>query len=78
MSARERESCITCAGALERMTVLAVDRADGLAECADEHGSASRVEVGLIGEVRPGEVLLVHAGAALARDGDPGAGAPTR
>jgi len=76
-----QEACIVCAGTLTRMTVLALDAAAGLAECADERGAASTVDVALLGEVAPGEVLLVHAGAALAREDGAeaqGAGAPGR
>ncbi len=49
------------------MTVVAVDLDRGLALCADEDGARSTVEVALVEPVQPGDVLLVHAGTALAQ-----------
>lgn len=40
---------------------------DGLAICVDDDGSRSDVLTALIDEVRPGDLLLVHAGTALLR-----------
>jgi len=48
------------------MLVLDMDGA-GLARCLDDEGRAADVMVDLVGEVAPGDVLLVHAGTALAR-----------
>jgi hydrogenase maturation factor len=60
--------CVTCADEGVPMRVLRVDEARGLALCADEGGGArSTVEVALVGDVAPGDALLVHAGTALAR-----------
>ncbi len=39
----------------------------GLAVCEDEAGRRSEVMTGLLEDPRPGDVLLVHAGAALLR-----------
>ena len=41
--------------------------ADGLARCAADDGSTSDVMTDLVGAVRPGDSLLVHAGVALLR-----------
>ena len=49
------------------MTVVAVDLDRGLALCADEDGARSTVETALVEPVQPGDVLLVHAGTALAQ-----------
>ena len=64
--------CITCADEGVEVTVVAT-AADGLAECADGNGVAGQVEVALVGDVAPGDALLVHAGVAIARLGPAGA-----
>jgi hydrogenase maturation factor len=46
---------------------VSVDEARGLAVCADEHGASTEVDVLLVAPVAPGDVLLVHAGAAIGR-----------
>ena len=40
---------------------------DGLALCADDAGRESEVEVSLLEGVVPGDLVLVHAGVAIAR-----------
>jgi hydrogenase maturation factor len=57
--------CITCGDTALPLEVLRVDEERGLALCADERGRRETVEVALVDGVRPGERLLVHAGAAL-------------
>ena len=52
------------------MTVLALDTDRGLALCVGEDGGRMSVETALLSPVEVGEVLLVHAGTAIAR-GDP-------
>jgi hydrogenase maturation factor len=47
------------------MRVLRVDTDRELALCADDAGAHSSVEIALVGPVRPGDLLLVHAGTAL-------------
>jgi hydrogenase maturation factor len=59
--------CITCGDDGVPMTVVAVDLDRGLALCAAEDGTRSTVETALVDPVGPGELLLVHAGTALAR-----------
>ena len=49
------------------MTVVRVDRDRGLALCAHEDGSRETVETALVEPVGAGDMLLVHAGTALAR-----------
>lgn len=86
MSAAPHEECITCSGALAAMTVVSVQAEQRLAECIGEDGGACTVDTSLLGAAAAGEVLLVHAGAALARAGAPcaplpppdGAGSGTR
>jgi len=58
--------CITCADEGVPMTVVRVDAERMLALCEDEDGARSSVEIALVDPVRPGQVLLVHAGTALA------------
>lgn len=72
--------CITCSDEGTPMRVLAATD-DGLAICCDDGGQQSEVMTALVGEVAPGDVLLVHAGTALVRleealtPGSPGAAA---
>ena len=48
------------------MTVLALDVRRGLALCVGEDGSRASVETALVEPVEVGDVLLVHAGTAIA------------
>jgi hydrogenase maturation factor len=59
--------CVTCGDEALPMTVVKVDRDRDLALCSDLEGRRSSVEIALVNPVVPGEVLLVHAGTALAR-----------
>lgn len=63
--------CITCGDEALPMTVLEVDRERALALCADAAGQHLSVEIALVDPLAPGEVVLVHAGTALARQGAP-------
>jgi len=54
------------------MTVVETLDDDGLVLCEDAGGRRSEVLTGVVGPVRAGDSLLVHAGAALVRL-DPGA-----
>lgn len=60
------DHCVTCADEGVPMRVLAGDAAE-LALCAAPDGARTLVETLLVGPVEPGDVVLVHAGAALAR-----------
>jgi hydrogenase maturation factor len=59
--------CITCGDEGIAVRVLSVDQARELALCAGDDGKRTTVEIALVGEVAPGDGLLVHAGTALAR-----------
>jgi hydrogenase maturation factor len=48
------------------MTVVQVDKDRMLALCEDGAGGRSSVEIALVEPVQPGDVLLVHAGTAIA------------
>ena len=61
------EHCITCGDDGVLMQVVRIDDARGLALCAHEDGSRETVETALVEAVAPGDILLVHAGTALAR-----------
>jgi hypothetical protein len=63
------DGCVTCADALTRMRVLEADGARELALCEDDEQRRRSVDTAIVGEVSPGEVLLVHAGTALSREG---------
>jgi hydrogenase maturation factor len=61
------DGCITCGDHAVELKVVSVDDATGLAVCADEHGGSAEVDILLVAPVEPGEHVLVHAGAAIAR-----------
>ncbi len=63
------EHCITCSDEGVELVVLTVDEPRSLALCAASDGARSAVEIGLVGDVRTGDTLLVHAGTALIRVG---------
>ena len=59
------EHCITCGDDGVAMTVLAVDEDRALALCADGDRHQT-VEIALIAPVIAGDLILVHAGTAIA------------
>lgn len=59
--------CITCADEALPWRVVQVDEQRELALCENDDGERSTVETALVQPVTAGEVLLVHAGTALAR-----------
>ena len=61
------DHCITCGDDGDPMTVLKVDEERGLALCGDEDGAHHTVEIALVEPVSAGDLLLVHAGTAIAR-----------
>ncbi len=63
----QSQHCITCGDVGDPSTVLAVDDDRELALCAGADGERSTVEIALVAPVVPGDVLLVHAGTAIAR-----------
>ena len=63
----QSEHCITCGDVGDPSTVVAVDRDRELALCAGPDGERSTVEIALVAPVVAGDVLLVHAGTAIAR-----------
>ena len=58
--------CITCSDEGTPMRVVAVDVRREIALCEDGDGARSSVEIALVAPVAPGDLLLVHAGTALA------------
>ena len=61
------QGCITCGDEAVAMRVVSAAADQGLALCADGDDRTQTVETALIGEVAPGDALLVHAGTALQR-----------
>ncbi len=59
--------CITCGDEAVEMRVVRVDEERELALCSVEDGRRNSVEIALVGSVAEGDVLLVHAGTAIAR-----------
>jgi hydrogenase expression/formation protein HypC len=62
--------CITCSDEAIEVTVLTVDDDQDLAICTTGDGHRNTVEIALVAPVRPADRLLVHAGTAIARQGD--------
>jgi hydrogenase maturation factor len=64
--------CITCGDEAIRMRVLRIDAQRELALCAaEEGGERTSVEIALVQPVAESDVLLVHAGTAIAHaDGE--------
>lgn len=62
----ESDHCVTCGDDGDPMTVLALDDRRGLALCGGEDGRRATVETALVEPVEVGDVLLVHAGTAIA------------
>jgi len=60
------EGCITCGDEAIRMKVVSIDADRELALCSQEGGKRSSVEIALVQPVAEGDVLLVHAGTAIA------------
>jgi hypothetical protein len=75
------DHCITCGDVALGMRIVRVDPSTRLAWCsqatpAGRPGPAGEwVDTALVGDVGPGDIVLVHAGAALARLDAAGAGA---
>ncbi len=61
----DQEGCITCGDVALPLTVVEVTDRD--ARCRDEQGREELVATELVGDVRSGERLLVHAGVAIER-----------
>jgi hydrogenase maturation factor len=57
--------CITCGDVAVVLTVAAVDGSD--ARCGDAQGREELVAIELVGDVGPGDRVLVHAGVAIER-----------
>ena len=63
--------CITCGDEAIRMKVVRIDADRELALCSEESGERASVEIALVQPVAAGDVLLVHAGTAIAHaDGE--------
>jgi hydrogenase maturation factor len=65
------EHCITCGDQAIPMRVVCTDPGSRLAWCRDTTGAGVaanvQVDVELVGDVEPGDLVLVHAGTALIR-----------
>jgi hydrogenase maturation factor len=58
------EACVTCGDVALPARVVEVDGLEALVAAGD---TTERVAIDLVPDVRPGELLLCHAGIALAR-----------
>jgi hydrogenase maturation factor len=60
------DHCITCGDDGEPMTVVRIDTERSLALCRRDDDTRMSVEIALVEPVEHGDVLLVHAGTAIA------------
>jgi hydrogenase assembly chaperone HypC/HupF len=67
----EHAGCITCSDEALPLRVQAIDAERGLALCEHADGARSSVETALVDPVAVGDVLLVHAGTAIAHAAAP-------
>ncbi|MCW2952880.1 MAG: hypothetical protein JWQ48_2050 [Conexibacter sp.] len=65
--------CITCSDEALPLRVAVVDAERGLALCEHADGTRASVEIALVEPVAVGDVLLVHAGTAIAHAAQSGA-----
>ncbi len=65
ISCSAEPGCITCGDIAVVLMVLSTDGIDAL--CRDDEGRSEVVATELVGEVRPGDKVLVHAGVAIER-----------
>jgi hydrogenase maturation factor len=67
MTCEHDSHCITCSDEAVPVRVVRIDEGRDLALCENDAGERTTVEIALVSPVVPGELLLVHAGTALAR-----------
>ena len=60
--------CITCGDVAMPLRVVRIDEERELALCENDAGQRSTVEIALVYPVAVDDVVLVHAGAAIARE----------
>jgi hydrogenase maturation factor len=58
--------CITCSDEAVPLRVVRIDAERELALCENDAGERTTVEIALVQPVAPEDVLLVHAGTAIA------------
>ena len=61
--------CITCSDEALQVQVFDVDEENGLAQVTLD-GMVEEIDISLIESIAPGDILLVHAGVAIARIGE--------
>ena len=62
----DSDHCVTCSDEGTEMRVVEMGQ-NGLSVCDDGEGGSADVMTELVGSVVPGDVVLVHAGVAIAR-----------
>lgn len=58
--------CLTCADEALPVKVMSIDEETGLAE-ATMGETTTEIDISLVGDVKPGEWVLIHGGVAIAR-----------
>ncbi len=66
----DEHHCVTCSDEGIPMAVRAIDEGQGLARCEGEDGPVE-VAMDLVAPLAIGDILLVHAGVAIAKLGAP-------
>jgi hydrogenase maturation factor len=61
------DHCITCGDVAVPLTVVRIDEQRELALCENDAGERSTVEIALVAPVAVNDVVLVHAGTAIAQ-----------
>ena len=62
------DHCITCGDVAVPLRVVRVDERRELALCENDAGERSTVEIALVAPIAVDDVLLVHAGTAIAQE----------
>jgi hypothetical protein len=65
----ESRTCVTCGDVADEVAVVDLDPVLALARCVTDAGEELDVDAGLFPDAAPGDRLLVHAGAAIAKLG---------
>ena len=58
--------CITCSDEALPLRVVSIDAVSGLAR-VESRGGYDEIDISLVDDVEPGEILLVHGGVALSK-----------
>jgi hydrogenase assembly chaperone HypC/HupF len=63
----DKEHCITCSDEAVSVRVVGVDQQDNSVAMVEVYDAIEEVDITLVKDVKPGDMLLVHAGVAIGR-----------